>query len=38
VVDDITEFLKALTDSAARDLSAVVPAVVPSGLPVDNIP
>jgi cytochrome c peroxidase len=38
VVDDITEFLKALTDPAARDLSAVVPAVVPSGLPVDNIP
>jgi cytochrome c peroxidase len=38
VVDDITEFLKALTDPAARNLSAVVPAAVPSGLPVDNIP
>jgi cytochrome c peroxidase len=38
VVDDITEFLKALTDPAARDLSAVVPATVPSGLPLDNIP
>jgi len=38
VVDQITEFLKALTDPAARDLSGVVPASVPSGLPVDVIP
>ncbi|MGH7526304.1 MAG: cytochrome-c peroxidase [Gemmatimonadales bacterium] len=38
VVDDITEFLKALTDPAARDLRHLVPARVPSGLPVDNLP
>jgi cytochrome c peroxidase len=37
-VDDITEFLKALTDPAARDLHQFVPAQVPSGLPIDNIP
>jgi cytochrome c peroxidase len=37
-VDDITEFLKALTDPAARDMRSVVPASVPSGLPVDNLP
>jgi cytochrome c peroxidase len=35
-VDAITEFLKALTDPAARDLSRFVPLGVPSGLPVDN--
>jgi cytochrome c peroxidase len=38
VVDEITEFLKALTDPAARDLRHLVPARVPSGLPLDNIP
>jgi cytochrome c peroxidase len=38
VVDEITEFLKALTDPAARDLRGLVPARVPSGLPVDNVP
>ena len=37
-VDAITEFLKALTDPAARDLSRFVPASVPSGLPIDNLP
>jgi cytochrome c peroxidase len=37
-VDDITEFLKSLTDPAARDMRALVPSSVPSGLPVDNIP
>ena len=37
-VDDITEFLKSLTDPAARDMRAVVPSSVPSGLPVDNLP
>jgi cytochrome c peroxidase len=37
-VDDITEFLKALTDPAARDLSRFVPARVPSGLSVDHLP
>jgi cytochrome c peroxidase len=35
-VDEITEFLKALTDPASRDLSRFVPARVPSGLPVDG--
>jgi cytochrome c peroxidase len=35
-VDEITEFLKALTDPAARDLRRFVPARVPSGLPVDS--
>jgi cytochrome c peroxidase len=35
-IDDVTEFLKALTDPSARDLSRVVPASVPSGLPIDR--
>jgi cytochrome c peroxidase len=35
-IDEVTEFLRALTDPAARDLSAVVPPSVPSGLPVDR--
>jgi cytochrome c peroxidase len=30
----LIEFLKSLTDPSARDLSAIVPASVPSGLPV----
>jgi cytochrome c peroxidase len=38
VVDEITEFLKSLTDPAARDLRPLVPAQVPSGLPVDGLP
>lgn len=38
VVDEITEFLKALTDPAARDLRGVVPARVPSGLTIDASP
>jgi cytochrome c peroxidase len=37
-VDQITEFLKALTDPAARNLNAFVPARVPSGLSVDHVP
>lgn len=37
-VDEITEFLKALTDPGARDMRRVVPASVPSGLPVDGAP
>lgn len=36
-IDDLLEFLKALTDDAARDLSHVTPAEVPSGLPIDRI-
>jgi cytochrome c peroxidase len=35
-VDEVTEFMKALTDPAARNLSGVVPGRVPSGLPVDG--
>ena len=35
-VDDVTEFMKALTDPAARNLSSRVPLRVPSGLPVDR--
>jgi len=31
---DLVAFLKSLTDPSARDLSALVPAAVPSGLPV----
>ena len=31
---DLVEFLKSLTDPAARDLSGIMPASVPSGLPV----
>ena len=33
-VADLVAFLKSLTDPAARDLSGIVPASVPSGLPV----
>ncbi|HEX6135544.1 MAG TPA: cytochrome c peroxidase [Longimicrobiales bacterium] len=33
-MQDLVAFLKSLTDPAARDLSALVPATVPSGLPV----
>jgi hypothetical protein len=31
---ELVAFLKALTDPAARDLTALTPARVPSGLPV----
>lgn len=36
VIADVTEFMRALTDPAARNLSHVVPARVPSGLAVDH--
>jgi cytochrome c peroxidase len=36
VIDEVTEFMKALTDPAARDLNAVARATVPSALPVDR--
>jgi cytochrome c peroxidase len=36
VVDEVTAFMLALTDPAARDLRHVVPERVPSGLPVDG--
>jgi hypothetical protein len=36
VIDEVTAFMTALTDPAARDLSHVIPARVPSSLPVDG--
>lgn len=36
-VDDITEFLKALTDPNAHDFTRIVPDSVPSKLPVDRL-
>ncbi len=36
-IDNLLEFLKALTDESARDLSAVTPSEVPSGIPVDRM-
>jgi cytochrome c peroxidase len=36
VIDEVTEFMKALTDPAARKLDRIVPIRVPSGLPVDG--
>jgi cytochrome c peroxidase len=36
VVDDLSAFMKALTDPRARDLQAVVPRSVPSGIKVDQ--
>lgn len=36
VADDLVAFLEALTDDAARDLSHLAPAAVPSGLPIDR--
>jgi cytochrome c peroxidase len=35
-IDEVTAFMLALTDPAARDLGGVVPAVVPSGLSIDR--
>ncbi len=37
-VADLVAFLDALTDPAAADLSALTPATVPSGLPLDPVP
>ena len=34
---DIVAFLHALTDDAARDLRATIPARVPSGLPINRM-
>jgi cytochrome c peroxidase len=36
VVDEVTEFMLALTDPAARNLQAVVPGRVPSGLDIEG--
>ena len=33
-IQELVAFLKALTDPSARDLTALIPARVPSGLPV----
>jgi len=35
-IDEVTEFMKALTDPAARHLDRLTPPRVPSGLPVDG--
>lgn len=35
-VPDLVAFLHALTDDAARDMNHLIPATVPSGLPVDQ--
>jgi cytochrome c peroxidase len=35
---DLAAFLRSLTDPAARDLSHITPAEVPSGLPLDPLP
>jgi cytochrome c peroxidase len=35
-IDEVTAFMIALTDPAARNLAHVVPASVPSGLPIDG--
>jgi hypothetical protein len=34
VVDEVTEFMKALTDPAARNLDGIAPGRVPSGLSI----
>lgn len=35
-IDEVTEFLRALTDPRARNLEPVTPGHVPSGLPIDR--
>ena len=35
-VDEVTEFMKAFTDPAVRDLRRITPRKVPSELPVDR--
>ena len=36
-VADLVQFLQALTDPAARELTHLVPEAVPSGLPLDPL-
>lgn len=36
-IDDLIEFLKALTDPAMKDTASIAPSTVPSGLPVDVV-
>ena len=38
VIDEVTEFMKALTDPAARNLQSIMPGQVPSKLPIDGRP
>jgi cytochrome c peroxidase len=38
LVDRLMDYMQALTDDAARDLSRLVPRRVPSSLPVDRVP
>jgi cytochrome c peroxidase len=38
VIDEVTEFMKALTDPSARNLTGVIPGRVPSGLTIDGKP
>jgi cytochrome c peroxidase len=38
VIDQVTEFMMALTDPAARNLQSIMPGQVPSKLPVDGRP
>jgi len=35
-IGELVAFLKSLTDPAARDLTSLIPARVPSGLPVQE--
>ena len=35
-IDDLVAFMTTLTDDSARDLHDVIPATVPSGIPVDH--
>ena len=37
VIDEVTEFMKALTDPRARNLTGVIPRRVPSGLTIDGV-
>jgi cytochrome c peroxidase len=37
-IDQVTEFMKALTDPSARNLTGVIPGHVPSGLTIDGKP
>jgi cytochrome c peroxidase len=38
VIDEVTEFMKALTDPSALNLDAIIPDRVPSGLTIDGQP
>jgi cytochrome c peroxidase len=38
IIDEVTEFMKALTDPSARNIDAIIPDRVPSGLTIDGQP